>query len=163
MAEWPRSGPYLRALAEWGFDSRLATRFAILGRNLFVSPGARGSFLYYCCGVIIFLSLLSRNWEFDLSSETLWRSCHEPSGILEEVSGAKTRSECRRLYLWLENKVNCCVENKSSDYVHRRLLYRGVGQNYCTLYEEEWGNERKSTMSLSSRGLTLNWYEARDV
>jgi hypothetical protein len=48
MAEWPRSGPYLRALAEWGFDSRLATRFAILGRNLFASPRARGSFLYYC-------------------------------------------------------------------------------------------------------------------
>jgi hypothetical protein len=75
MAEWPRSGPYLRALAEWGFDSRLATRFAILGRNLFASPGARGSFLYYCGVVIIFLSLFSRNWESDLSSETLWRSC----------------------------------------------------------------------------------------
>jgi hypothetical protein len=52
MAEWPRSGPYLRALAEWGFDSRLATGFAILGRNLFASPGARGSFLY-CSGVVI--------------------------------------------------------------------------------------------------------------
>jgi hypothetical protein len=51
MAEWPRSGPYLRALAEWGFDSRLATGFAILGRNLFASPGARGSFfiLLRCC------------------------------------------------------------------------------------------------------------------
>jgi hypothetical protein len=75
MAEWPRSGPYLRALAEWGFDSRLATRFAILGRNLFASPGARGSFSYYCGVVIIFLSLFSRNWELDVSSETLWRSC----------------------------------------------------------------------------------------
>jgi hypothetical protein len=75
MAEWPRSGPYLRALAEWGFDSRLATGFAILGRNLFASPGARGSFLYYCGAAIIFLSLFSRNWESDLSSETLWRSC----------------------------------------------------------------------------------------
>jgi hypothetical protein len=63
MAEWPRSGPYLRALAEWGFDSRLATRFAILGRNLFVSPGARASFLYYCGVVVIFLSLFSRNWD----------------------------------------------------------------------------------------------------
>jgi hypothetical protein len=58
MAEWPRSGPYLRALAEWGFDSRLATGFAILGRNLFASPGARGSFLYYCGVVIIFLTEL---------------------------------------------------------------------------------------------------------
>jgi hypothetical protein len=75
MAEWPRSGPYLRALAEWGFDSRLATRFAILGRNLFASPGARGSFLYSCGVVTIFLSLFSPNWESDVSSETLWRSC----------------------------------------------------------------------------------------
>jgi hypothetical protein len=74
MAEWPRSGPYLRALAEWGFDSRLATRFAILGRNLFASPGTRERFLYYCGVVIIFLSLFSRNWELDVSSETLWRS-----------------------------------------------------------------------------------------
>jgi hypothetical protein len=78
MAEWPRSGPYLRALAEWGFDSRLATRFAILGRNLFASPGARGSFLYCWGVVIIFLSLFSRNWESDLSSETLRRSCCVP-------------------------------------------------------------------------------------
>jgi hypothetical protein len=52
MAEWSRSGPYLRALAEWGFDSRLATRFAILGSNLFASSGERGRFLYYC-GVVI--------------------------------------------------------------------------------------------------------------
>jgi hypothetical protein len=75
MAEWPRSGPYLRALAEWGFDSRLATRFAILGSNLFAAPGARGSFLYYCGIVIIFLSVFSRNWESGLSSEPLWRFC----------------------------------------------------------------------------------------
>jgi hypothetical protein len=68
MAEWPRSGPYLRALAEWGFDSGLATRFAILGRNLFASPGARGTFLYYCGAVFIFLSLFSRNWESYVSS-----------------------------------------------------------------------------------------------
>jgi hypothetical protein len=54
----------------------LATGFAILGRNLFASPGARGRFLYYCGVVIIFLSLFSRNWESDVSSEVvafLWR------------------------------------------------------------------------------------------
>jgi hypothetical protein len=59
MAEWPRSGPYLRALAEWGFDSRLATGFAILGSNLFVSPGARASFfiLLRCCSHFSFFIL----------------------------------------------------------------------------------------------------------
>jgi hypothetical protein len=61
--------------------SGVGVRFSIgdkirnLGRNLFASPGARGSFLYCCGVVIIFLSLFSRNWESDLSSETLWRSC----------------------------------------------------------------------------------------
>jgi hypothetical protein len=84
MAEWPRSGPYLRALAEWGFDSRLATGFAILGRNLFASPGASGSFLYNCGVVIIFLSLFSRKWESNLLSETLWRSC----GVGREAGSA---------------------------------------------------------------------------
>jgi hypothetical protein len=59
MAEWPRSGPYLRALAEWGFDSRLATGFAILGRNLFASPAARVSFfiLLRCCNHFSFFIL----------------------------------------------------------------------------------------------------------
>jgi hypothetical protein len=43
----------------------------------------------------------------------------------------KARDECRRLYLlgWY-NEVNCCVENYK--YVHRRLLYRDVGENVST-------------------------------
>jgi hypothetical protein len=107
--------------------SGVGVRFSIgdnirnLGEKSFCLTRRKKKFfiLLRCCNIIV-LSLFSRNCESDLSSETLWRSCHEPSGILEEVSGAKTRSECRRLYLWLENKVNCCVEKKSSDYPCRK-------------------------------------------
>jgi hypothetical protein len=51
-------------------------------KSFFASPGARGSFLYYCGVVIIFLSLFSRNWESDVSSETLWRSCAAGRGAV---------------------------------------------------------------------------------
>jgi hypothetical protein len=92
MAEWPRSGPYLRALAEWGFDSRLATRFAILGRNLFASPGARASFLCYCGVVVIFLPLFSRNWESDLSSERVFLRCRTTVALF--VDTCTNKSDC---------------------------------------------------------------------
>jgi hypothetical protein len=82
MAEWPRSGPYLRALAEWGFDSRLATRFAILGRNLFASPRARGSFLYYCGVVIIFLTELGVGLIVGNVVAFLWRGAWGRLGVV---------------------------------------------------------------------------------
>jgi hypothetical protein len=62
--------------------SGVGVRFSIgdkirnLGEQSFcLTRCERKFFIYHCGVVIIFLSLFSRNWELELSSETLWRSC----------------------------------------------------------------------------------------
>jgi hypothetical protein len=62
--------------------SGVGVRFSIgdkirnLGVKSFcLTRSERKFFIYHCGAVIIFLSLFSRNWDSELSSETLWRSC----------------------------------------------------------------------------------------
>jgi hypothetical protein len=67
-----------RAFLEWGFEPRLATRFAILGRKFFASRRERGVFLCYCWVVVFFFFLY---WERSESATCCWERCGVPVAV----------------------------------------------------------------------------------